>query len=126
MKYDEFKKMYSAKVRRKPRHLEEDIQIQCIEWFRANYPDLLIFAVPNGGSRNFYEACNMKKAGVLAGVSDLIAVGRGKVLFIEMKAKNNRQQDSQKRFQELVEGLHHKYVVCRTREQFIKEIDLWV
>ena len=126
MKYDEYKKLYAPKARRKPRHLEEDIQVQCVEWFRETYPDCLIFAVPNGGSRNPREAYNMKKAGVMAGVSDLIAVGRGKVLFIEMKAKKNKQQETQKKFQKLVEGLQHRYVVCRTKEQFIKEVDLWV
>ena len=76
MKYDEFKKMYSSQNdrRRKPRHIEESIQTTCVEWFRYTYRNYIVFSIPNGGSRNAKEAANMKRAGVLAGVSDLIVV----------------------------------------------------
>ena len=130
MKYDEFLKQEAAKVRkqrRKPRHIEESIQVACVKWFRLQYPNLVIFAVPNGGSRNLYEAKNMKESGTLAGVADLVIVGNGgKVLFVEMKAGKNKQEDSQVLFQNKVEKLGHKYIICRSKEQFMKEIDLWV
>ena len=130
MKYDEFLKLEAAKVRkhkRKPRHIEESIQVACVKWFRLQYPNLVIFAVPNGGSRNLYEAKNMKESGTLAGVADLVIVGNGgKVLFVEMKAGRNKQEDNQILFQKNVERLGHKYVVCRSIEGFKKEIDLWV
>ena len=130
MKYDEFLKLESAKVRkqrRKPRHIEESIQVACVKWFRLQYPNLVIFAVPNGGSRNLYEAKNMKESGTLAGVADLVIVGNGgKVLFVEMKAGKNKQEDSQVLFQNKVEKLGHKYIICRSKEQFMKEVDLWV
>ena len=130
MKYDEFLKLESTKVRkqrRKPRHIEESIQVACVKWFRLQYPNLVIFAVPNGGSRNLYEAKNMKESGTLAGVADLVIVGNGgKVLFVEMKAGKNKQEDSQVLFQNKVEKLGHKYIICRSREQFMKEVDLWV
>ena len=130
MKYDEFLKLEASKVRkqrRKPRHIEESIQVACVKWFRLQYPNLVIFAVPNGGSRNLYEAKNMKESGTLAGVADLVIVGNGgKVLFVEMKAGKNKQEDSQVLFQNKVEKLGHKYIICRSKEQFMKEIDLWV
>lgn len=130
MKYDEFLKLEEKKKtapKRKPRHLEEPIQVACVKWFRLQYPKLIIFAVPNGGSRNLYEAKNMKDAGVLKGVADLVIVGNnGRVLFVEMKAGKNRQEDSQVLFQKKVENLGHKYIVCRSLEQFKKEVDLWV
>lgn len=130
MKYDEFLKLEEKKrtaPKRKPRHLEESIQVACVEWFRLQYPKLIIFAVPNGGSRNLYEAKNMKKSGTLKGVADLVIVGNnGRVLFIEMKAGKNKQEDSQVIFQQKVENLGHKYIVCRSLEQFKKEVDLWV
>ena len=130
MKYDEFLKLEAArsqKRKRKPRHIEESIQVACVKWFRLQYPNLVIFAVPNGGSRNLYEAKNMKESGTLAGVADLVIVGNGgRVLFVEMKAGKNKQEDSQVLFQNKVEKLGHKYIICRSREQFMKEVDLWV
>lgn len=130
MKYDEFLKLEAARTqkrKRKPRHIEESIQVACVKWFRLQYPNLVIFAVPNGGSRNLYEAKNMKESGTLAGVADLVIVGNGgRVLFVEMKAGKNKQEDSQVLFQNKVEKLGHKYIICRSREQFMKEVDLWV
>ena len=130
MKYDEFLKLEAARTqkrKRKPRHIEESIQVACVKWFRLQYPKLIIFAVPNGGSRNLYEAKNMKESGTLAGVADLVIVGNGgKVLFVEMKAGKNKQEDSQVLFQNKVEKLGHKYIICRSKEQFMKEVDLWV
>ena len=130
MKYDEFLKLEAARTqkrKRKPRHIEESIQVACVKWFRLQYPNLVIFAVPNGGSRNLYEAKNMKESGTLAGVADLVIVGNGgKVLFVEMKAGKNKQEDSQVIFQQKVENLGHKYIICRSLEQFQKEVDLWV
>lgn len=130
MKYDEFLKLEASraqKSKRKPRHIEESIQVACVKWFRLQYPNLVIFAVPNGGSRNLYEAKNMKESGTLAGVADLVIVGNGgRVLFIEMKAGKNKQEDSQVLFQNKVERLGHKYIICRSKEQFMKEVDLWV
>ena len=75
MKYDEFLKLEASRAqkrKRKPRHIEESIQVACVKWFRLQYPNLVIFAVPNGGSRNLYEAKNMKESGTLAGVADLV------------------------------------------------------
>ena len=130
MIYDEFLKLEAARTqkrKRKPRHIEESIQVACVKWFRLQYPNLVIFAVPNGGSRNLYEAKNMKESGTLAGVADLGIVGNGgKVLFVEMKAGKNKQEDSQVLFQNKVEKLGHKYIICRSKEQFMKEVDLWV
>ena len=69
----------------------------------------------------------MKESGTLAGVADLIVVGNGgKVLFVEMKAGRNKQEDNQILFQKNVERLGHKYVICRSIEGFKKEVDLWV
>ena len=127
MKFDEYLKIEQAKhYRKKPRQPERNLQEACVKWFRLAYPKLFIFAVPNGGSRNQIEAHNMRLSGVVAGVSDLVVIGNGKVLFVEMKIAKGRQSERQKEFQDIVESLNHKYVVCRSFEGFKKEIDLWV
>ena len=127
MKFDEYLKIEQAKhYRKKPRQPERNLQEACVRWFRLAYPKLFIFAVPNGGSRKQIEAHNMRLSGVVAGVSDLVVIGNGKVLFVEMKIAKGRQSERQKEFQDIVESLNHKYVVCRSFEGFKKEIDLWV
>ena len=42
---------------------EERLQVSCVNWFDYQYPQYrqLLFAVPNGGSRNKIEAANLKK-----------------------------------------------------------------
>ena len=125
MKFDEFRKKYmeTEKPRKKPRHIEEDIQSSCVQWFRLSYPRYVIFACPNGGSRNRLEAINMKRSGVLAGVSDLIIIAERAVLFVEMKTKTGRQSESQKRWQKAAEEQGYRYVVCRSLEEFMKEVN---
>lgn len=98
---------------------ESQLQSACVRWFRYQYPQNLIFAVPNGGSRNLLEARNLKTQGVLAGVSDLIVIAPQKVIFIEMKIDKGRQNENQKTFQQKVEKLGFEYVVCRSIEEFM-------
>ena len=83
---------------------ESTLQASCVRWFRYQYPHLVIYAVPNGGSRNVREAQRLKAEGVLAGVADLVVMlPQGKSLYIEMKVRGNRQTDNQKEFQKVIE-----------------------
>ena len=106
---------------------EAGLQTACVEWFKLQYPRLapLLFAVPNGGRRNTIEAANLKRQGVRAGVADLILLfpkgGHGS-LCIEMKYKKGRQQVSQKDWQRVAEAAGNKYVVCRSLEEFMREV----
>lgn len=112
--------------RRKPRHIESEIQQSCVSWFRYAYPRYVIFSVPNGGSRNVVEASNLKKEGALAGVSDLVVVADRRVLFVEMKTARGRQRETQKDFQRRVEVLGHRYVVCRSLDDFMAAVKEWL
>lgn len=128
MKFDEFKNKYleTDKPRRKLRHIEEDIQSSCVTWFRLTYPQYVIFACPNGGSRNRLEAINMKRSGVLAGVSDLIIIAKRAVLFVKMKTKTGRQRENQKTFQSNIERLGFEYKICRSLSSFQLTIEKWL
>ena len=106
---------------------EEHLQINCISWFDYPYPKLqkLLFAVPNGGSRNKLEAVNLKKQGVRAGVSDLIflyATTQYPFLGLEFKAKKGVQSSEQKEFQKSVESVGGLYVLIRSFDEFQKII----
>lgn len=127
MKYDEFKKMMAKmKVPQRHRHIEGDIQEACVNWFRLAYPNFLIFSVPNGGTRNSREAAQLKKEGSLAGVSDLIIIAENAILFIEMKSKKGKQQESQKKFQAAVERLGFEYRVCHSLQEFQLTVERWL
>ena len=103
---------------------ESTLQASCVRWFRHQYPHLIIYAVPNGGSRNVREAQRLKSEGVLAGVADLVVLlPQGKSLYIEMKVKGNCQTDNQKEFQKKVTSLGHTYAVCYTFEEFQKIVE---
>ena len=74
-------------------------QIKFVNRVKHFYPDVLIFAVPNGGGRSAQEATKLKEEGVLAGVPDLvIAKSKGVYngLYIEMKRRvGGRVSDEQ-------------------------------
>ena len=77
---------------------EHDHQRILVAWFRANYPDMILFAIPNGGTRDTITAKRLKREGVLAGVPDLfLATPRqGKSgLFLEMKSATGRPTAAQ-------------------------------
>jgi len=74
------------------KHIEDDEQEALFSWasVRANsgYMTRLLFAIPNGGKRNAWEAKRLKLQGVRAGVPDIfLPVPRGEFggLFIELK-----------------------------------------
>ena len=113
------------------RHIESQIQQNCFKWFRLQFPDLamLMFAVPNGGSRRRIEAAIMKAEGVTAGVADVLFLYPNKEyhgLCIEFKTKTGRQQPSQRDFQKAVEAQGYKYEVCRSIEQFIELVKNYI
>lgn len=126
MKYDDFlSQQAKIKRNRKPRHLESQIQRQMVMWFRLQYPQYIIAAIPNGGQRNALEAKIMKSEGVLAGFSDLIIIANNNVLFVEVKTKTGRQSELQKVFQANVEKLGFQYSVCRSLQDFQMTIEKW-
>ena len=105
---------------------EDSLQATCVQWFDLQYKHLsrLLFAVPNGGSRNIMEAAKLKRTGVRAGVSDLVlAVPRKEYhgMFIELKYGKNKLTELQDVFLTEVRLQNYKGVVIRSFEEF-KEI----
>lgn len=93
------------------KHEEDNIQRSIITNFRYIFSKSLIFAVPNGGRRNVIEATNLKRSGVLAGVSDLIVLHKGKCYFFEVKQPKGKQTDNQKEFETRVNEQGFEYHV---------------
>jgi len=105
---------------------ENSIQQEIVVWFTNQYclkhhsPRCVIFHCPNGGSRNVLEAINLKRMGVLSGVSDLIVLTPSKMLFIEVKNEVGTQSPAQKEFQARVESLGFQYFIVRSLADFKK------
>jgi len=100
---------------------ESQLQQKMIIWFKNEYQingKGLIFAVPNGGSRNILEAKNLKLTGQMAGVSDLIILLNNKCIFIEVKVEKGIQSEVQKVFENKVSLLGFDYYLVRSLEEF--------
>ena len=108
---------------------EAEIQQECIVYFRNKYcrkgldPRYCIFSVPNEAG---YKNKQFVSTGLLPGVSDVIAVLPGKVLFLEFKTATGRQSEKQKDFEETVKALGHDYFICRNFEEFVFIIEKFV
>lgn len=118
-------------ARRHPDDEEHRIQSSCVRWFRARYPSMRhnLFAVPNGGRRDKVSGAKLKEEGVLAGVADLILLKSNHfygALLIEMKTSKGRQSDSQLSWQSSITRDGYKYVVCRSLDDFMREVKLYV
>lgn len=100
---------------------EHEIQLSCIIWFRYQYPEHLIYAIPNGGQRNKIVAAKLKEEGVLSGVPDLhipVAKGIYHGLYIEMKAGKNKLTDNQITIIDKLKNEGYKCAVCYSLYQF--------
>lgn len=115
-------------MRRQRRHEEDRLQIQCVRWFDLQYPKLrlLLFHAANGGRRSKAEAGIFKAMGVRAGFPDLVLLVKNRhyrFLAIEMKSPKGRQSETQKDYQTAFTAIGARYVVVRSFEQFMEEIN---
>ena len=109
------------KPRARPRHLEEALQAQCVQWFRLQYPGKYILAIPNGGKRNLFEAVRLKKTGTLAGVADLFVAEPSFPhcgVWIELKVGKNKPTLEQRTFLTDMQARDFEVSVVRSLEEF--------
>lgn len=110
---------------------EAKLQANCIRWFHLQYPFLsrLLFAVPNGEKRDVVTGVKLKRQGVIRGVSDLILLVPKKgfaSLCIEMKTQRGIQSEEQVKWQKEVEKYRNRYVICRSLEEFMNEVNSYL
>lgn len=124
---EEWERGVTGKTRKRQGHAEDDLQMQCVRWFRLQFPKLarLLHHSPNGGRRDAREGARFKQMGTQAGFPDLIllvAANGYHALLLELKTRTGRQQDSQKDYQKRVEEQGYRYVVIRSFDQFRETI----
>lgn len=98
-------------------HPEAEFQKGVIKWFRATFPEYLIFSVPN--EAGYKNSAHFASLGLLSGASDLIIVLPNKVLFIECKSPTGKLREEQKKFRDSVRSLNHDYYVIRDKQDLI-------
>lgn len=106
---------------------ESEEQEGFVNWFRAKFPGVLIYAIPNGGHRAVSVAKRLKAEGVVAGVPDLhIPAWR---LWVEMKrVKGGTLSLEQKAMIAYLEAIGHRVIVGRgatDASRQVMELEAW-
>lgn len=96
---------------------EFNIQKLFVAWFRATYPGVILFAIPNGEKREPATAKRLKESGVLAGVPDLFIADGKPGLFIEMKDARGRLSTAQKEMIPMLRDGGYPVAVCHSYEE---------
>ena len=130
---DILRAMADEQPRQRQRHSDQEHRLQCacVQWFRTQHPKFNhnLFAVPNGGRRDKVTGAKLKAEGVLAGVADLILLKSNAdygALLIEMKTGSGKQSEVQGRWQKAIEKDGYKYVLCRSLDDFMREINAYL
>lgn len=93
---------------------EAHIQSEIVAALRK-IPGCICFSVPNeAAGNNASRQMSMVRTGLYPGVSDLIAIYRSKVYFLEVKTATGKQSPRQIRFQEAVTSQNLTYRVVRS------------
>lgn len=123
---EELRAMWDKTNRGKAASSEHDLQVECVRWFRYAYPKALCYSIPNGGYRAKSTARYLQAEGLTAGCPDLhIPIPRGGYasLYIEMKnGKKGVLSEHQKEIIPRLQSYGNKVVVCRTFDEFKKEV----
>lgn len=100
-------------------------QVTFVAEFRRRWPDVRIFAIPNGGYRHKATADKLHREGVSPGVPDLFVPAWR--LWIEMKrSKGGRLSPDQKSWIEYLESEGYACIVAKGWENGIREVEEWL
>ena len=115
------------KTKTAPKMSESDLQCAAVSALRLQYPDLLIFHVPNGRARSPRTGAMLKREGTLAGTPDLLILGpQGHVLALELKVKGGSLSEAQKAWRDRATALGAPYHVCTTVESTLEHTRRWL
>lgn len=98
---------------------EAAIQSKCFQWAYNTYPELrgLLFAVPNGGTRNAREGNVLKATGTTAGIPDMICLYKG-ITGFEFKSATGSVSPVQKKIHEVWRKNYIPVHIVTDAEQF--------
>lgn len=125
------------------KHNESDLQIQCVRWFRYQYPEfarLLEHPHNEGNAFTRQQQIIANREGVTKGVADLIlhipayiydspSISHSDCyhsLAIEMKTETGKQGTEQQEWQLLFVAAGGKYEIVRSFDQFQQLVKRWM
>lgn len=118
--------MAKGTTHRKPRYIEDRLQMACKYWFDCQYPQyrLLLHHSPNEGLllQHDKDGAKRKAMGMRAGFPDFILLLPNRehpYLAIELKSEKGRQSEHQKEYQRAVESVGGLYVIVRRIDDFV-------
>ena len=115
------KKARSQTLVLKTSHSEHSEQVGFVNWFRAKYPKVLIFAIPNGEKRSISVATRLKAEGVTRGIPDLYIPSCN--LWVEMKRfTGGRLSPDQKKIISYLESVGHTVIVGKGAGDASKQV----
>jgi hypothetical protein len=100
-------------------------QVAFVRWFRLQYRDVRIIAIPNGGKRHIGVARKLKAEGVESGVPDTFVPAWS--LWVEMKRqKGGVLSKNQREWKAYLESIGHTVIVANgwreARERVMAEV----
>lgn len=105
---------------------EEQIQRSVFQHLRARgMPGVFAFHPANGGKRTKAEAGIFKAIGVVAGTPDVIAIYRGAVHALELKALRGRVTPLQKAAMDALEQAGARVAVAYTLDEALITLEFW-
>lgn len=104
-----------------PLPTEHAEQVAFVNWWRQQFPDVLLFAIPNGEARSRGAAGRLKAEGVVPGVPDLNVPAWS--LWIEMKRREGGTVTrSQKAMHERLRAIGHTVLVPRGANEARRQV----
>lgn len=106
--------------------IEDQIQRTVIQHLRERGERGIVYwHTPNGGHRRKTEAAILKGLGVRPGVSDIIAIHRGRIFALELKAPEGRPTESQMEFISDLNAAGGFGCIATGLDQAIKCLETW-
>ena len=97
------------------KHEEAKLQAEIVQYLQKR--GIYFFAVSNeANGRNKIQQMQMIAMGLRPGVSDMVWILPGKVVFVEVKTEDGKQSEAQKRFEAKVNELGFDYFLVRSME----------
>lgn len=111
------------------KYTEHNLQVQCVHWFKLQYPKCLIASSLNGAKRNIRDGSRLRAAGMLKGFPDLFVCepkGIFHGLFIEMKSKNGQMTKEQKEIAQKLQAKGYATAICKNFETFVNLVKVYM
>lgn len=108
---------------------EHTMQVKLIQYIRTFYPDVLIFAIPNGAAVSGRNRLRLHKEGLISGIPDVfIATPKNGFngLFIELKTLTGIESNNQKIIRERLVNNGYLVYVARQLDTALQLIEDYI